>query len=114
MSAGENQAEDFQDLQAKLNSCNSVEETIITLAKSPFIVSKFRSMERSSILEEMLSMGRSYNAGPLNSFPPSVNKNLYADVVRYGLEYAPRLMSLLVDLHVDRDKCIIPENIKQR
>ena len=102
---------DFSETRAKLTNCKNMEEIVVILAESPFIRNQLSTMEKSSILEEMLSMGRSYNKGPLNSFPPNVNRNLYADIVRYGLENAPRMISLLIDLHTDRDKCISPENV---
>jgi hypothetical protein len=88
-----------------------MEEIVSVMAESSFIRSQFSKSEKSSILEEMFSLGRSYNKGPLNSFPPDLNRNLYADVVSFGLENAPRLLSLLIDLRTDREKCISPENV---
>ena len=105
------QVVNFQDLKEKLVRCQNVEEIMACLSSSTFVRNQFRLLEKSSILEEMLSMCRSYSQSPLNSFPPNINRNLYADVVRFGLERAPRLISLLVDLHIDKEKCITPENV---
>ena len=102
---------EFQETKDNLIKCKNIEEIVATVASSPYVRSQFSLMEKSSILEEMLGMGRSYNKGPLNSFPPSVNRNLYADIVRFGLENAPKLMALLVDLHTDKDKCINAQNV---
>ena len=102
---------EFDSLKAELISCKSMEEIVAKLAESPYIRGQFSRMEKSSMLEEMFSLGRSYNKGPLNSFPPNVNRNLYADLVSFELENAPKIINLLVDLHTDRDKCISPENV---
>ena len=56
----------------------------------------FSQLERDSAAEEMLVLSRSYDQGPLSLFPPSVNSNLYADIVKYGIDKAPKLISLLV------------------
>ena len=101
----------FQETKEKLNNCKNMDEIVSVLANTPFVRSQFSLMEQSSILEEMLGLCRSYKKGPLNSFPPNINRNLYADVVRFGLQHAPKLLSLLVDLQTDKDKCISPQNV---
>ena len=40
-----------------------------------------------------------------------MNSNLYADIVKYGMDKAPKLISLLVELHTDKEKCITTSNV---
>ena len=102
---------DLQLLKTRLESCQEIKDVCEVVIDFPGMREYLGQLERSSIVEEMLGLCRSYNQGPLMCFPPSVNSNMYVDIVKYGIERAPKLITLLLDLQTDKDKCITAQNV---
>ena len=112
-SSGDQHEEDaeIQNLKLGISKCEKKEDVIKVLSGLTYVREQFSFMERSSMLQEMLQLSRSSNNSPLSAFPPSVNSNLYASIIRLGLQHSPKLLSLLLDLQIDREKCISPDNV---
>ena len=44
-------------------------------------------------------------------FPVSVNENCYCQVVEYGMERCPRLISMVIALVVKREEPVLPKDV---
>ena len=68
-------------------------------------------MQNSAYLEEMIHIGRSYIDGPLKTFPPNVNQNIYSDIIKFSLTHTPQTVLFLVNLLVQQDKPITAKDV---
>lgn len=50
-------------------------------------------------------------AGPLVEFPASINENIYAEIVDFGLEKCPRLMYFIVNMVVKRGEPVVNSHV---
>ena len=68
----------------------------------------FAQREASASLEEMILL--SSMKGPLSTFPPSVNENVYCDLISFGLAHSKGIISFLLNLLVKKDKPVEPKD----
>ena len=95
---------DLEHLRATLAESSDLESLVHQLWKHPGARSIFQQLETSSSLEDFLEMGRDETKGPLKTFPPSVNENIYNNIVKYSLDKSKSTVMFLVDLFVEKNK----------
>ena len=78
-------AVEFQDLKSKIMNSGNMEDLFLGLSETPYIREQFSQLEKSSILQEMLGLCRSYSKTPLNSFPP--NGKVYCQIEAWAWAY---------------------------
>ena len=93
-----------------IKDCDSEDQVTKVLWESSWIQSKFSSLVRSKLLEDMISM-RYTSGNPLISFPPDINTNIYADVVNFALDHAKEMILLLTSLTKRHESPISPQDI---
>ena len=94
----------LEHLKETLADSSDLESLVHQLWKHPGARSIFQQLETSSSLEDFLEMGRDESKGPLKTFPPSVNENIYNNIVKYSLDKSKNTVMFLVDLLVKKDK----------
>ena len=92
---------DMEHLKAAIDDSEDKKSLLEKLWSSSGIKEYFSRREASSRLEEMMLVS-SLN-GPLTDFPPDVNKNLYSELISFGLANCPGTMLLLVDLLIKKN-----------
>ena len=100
----------LENLKTAVSNCDSVFSVCQMLWNQPETRNYLQEMQDSSFLEEMIHIGRSYIGGPLKTFPPNVNQNVYADIIRFSLVHCPQTVRFLVNLIVQKDKPITPKD----
>ena len=101
---------DMEALKEVIKDCDSEDQVTKVLWESPWIQSKFSSLFRSKLLEEMISM-RYASGNPLISFPPDINTNIYADIVNFALDHAKEMILLLTSLTKKHESPISTQDI---
>ena len=90
-------SKNLEDLKGLINGCNTEDDIANVIWSHPALQSKFSSLFNSKLLEQVLSLGN-LSTNPMKSFPVDINTNLYADIVNFGLDHAPDVILLLLNL----------------
>ena len=56
-------------------------------------------------------IGLDTKTGPLSQFPHSVNTNIFADIVRFAIEKAPKTIQFLFDFLVKKGQSVRPQHV---
>ena len=94
----------LEDLKDELFHSPDLESMVHRLWSNPEARAVFQQIETSSSLEDFLHMGRSTTNGPLKVFPPSVNANLYHEIIKFSLERSRSTVMYFLNMIVDRTK----------
>ena len=101
----------FEQIHNEVTECKDFESLLKVLQKNEDVRSSFSRLEQMSLFESLLGIGHSHVNGPLKIFPPDINRNLYADIIRFSLENCQGVVSLLLNLIVDREKPVTEFNV---
>ena len=110
-SPGKQQEFSFERLKEDVSECSSLDSMCQLLWEQVEARSYFKEMQNSTYLEEMMHIGRSYVEGPMKTFPPNINKNVYADIIRFSLEHCCHTVLFLVNLVVQKDKPVTTDDV---
>ena len=110
-SPGEKPELSFQRLKKDVSECTSLDSMCHLLWDQEEARSYFVEMQNSVYLEEMIHIGRSYIKGPMKTFPPNINQNIYADIIRFSLEHCCHTVMFLVNIIVQKDKPVTTDDV---
>ena len=96
-------------LQEKLAESRSVEEMMGVLFNDIELNQLMCRLSQNICFEELVKIDT--KSGPLVSFPPSVNANMFCDLVRFGLEDAPKTIEFLFGFVVKRGQSVRPSHV---
>ena len=96
-------------MKQAIESAKSAEGVLQILWTCQGVREFFVRRESSSNLEDLLVLSSS--PSPLNQFPPNINRNVYSDLISFGLENAPGLISLLLSLLVKKGKPVVEKDV---
>ena len=86
---------DFDKLKSEVLSTNKLDSCLQIFWQCSEARAFFKQMEQAVCLEELIHIGRSYVNGPLQTFPPDINQNLYSEIIKFGLEHSRNTLLLL-------------------
>ena len=110
-SAKADQILDFETLKQKVTTCETFESFCDALWSDQSVRVYFQEMQNSAYLEELIRIGRSYVDGPLKTFPPNVNQNIYSEIVKFSLLYCRETVMFLVNLVVKKDNPVTSSDV---
>ena len=94
----------LEELKPKLGECKDLETLVHQLWNNPEAKQIFQQIEMSSTLENFLEIGRANVGGPLKTFPPNVNENIYHEIIKFSLEKSKSTVMFMLNLMVDKNK----------
>ena len=100
---------DLGALQEAFANSDDGESLVKALWKCSGLRKYFSAMENSSVLEELMMISSS--RGPLTEFPPNINRNLYADIVSFGIDHSEGLVAFLLNLLVKKEERVEQKDI---
>ena len=107
--SGEERLERFRMLQEKLTESSNVEEMLEIIFRDKRTKQLMCCLSHDICFEEVVKINT--KSGPLVDFPPSVNSNVFCDVVKFGLEKAPQTIAFLFNFVVKRGQSIRPSHV---
>ena len=96
-------------LQEKLAESSSIEEMMAVLYNSEEMNRLMCRLSQDICFDELAKIDT--KSGPLVDFPPSVNANMFCDIVRFGLEEAPKTVGFLFGFVVKRGQSVRPSHV---
>ena len=101
--------ERFRMLQEKLAESSSVEEMMEVIFRDKQTKLLMCHLSHDICFEEVAKINT--KSGPLVDFPPSVNSNVFCDVVKFGLEKAPQTIAFMFNFVVKRGQSVRPSHV---
>ena len=101
--------ERFRMLQEKLAESSSVEEMMEVTFRDKETKLLMCHLSHDICFEEVAKINT--KSGPLVDFPPSVNSNVFCDVVKFGLEKAPQTIAFMFNFVVKRGQSVCPSHV---
>ena len=99
----------LDQIRQAIQSAESAEGVLQILWSCPGVREFFVRRESCSNFEDLLVLSSSPN--PLNQFPPNINRNIYSDLISFGLENAPGLVFFLLSLLVKKEKPVVEKDV---
>ena len=104
---------DLEDLKLRLVECKDLEALVHQLWVHAEAKNIFQQMEMSSTLEDFLKMGRSDISGPLKTFPPCINENIYHEIIKFAIDKSKNTVLFLLNLLVEKNKPVSTQDVIQ-
>jgi hypothetical protein len=101
--------ENFKKLQAALLACSTCEEQMAVLYGNPEMNRLMCDVTHDICFEEIIAIDAT--CGVLSDFPPNVNTNFFAEIVKFGLDKAPRTVKFLYGFVVGRGEATRPTHV---
>ena len=101
----------LEELKSVLMDSADLESLVHQVWSHPEARNMFQQMETSSSLEDFLQIGRTETNGPLKTFPPNVNENIYHEIVKFSLEKSKSTVIFLINLLVEKNKPITAHDV---
>ena len=98
-------------LKCKLMDCTSFDSMMKLLWGTEEARAFVQQMQHAVTLEEMFKIGRSYVDGPLKTFPPDVNKNVYFEIIKFAFQNSKTTLVLIVNLVVQKNKAVTNDDV---
>ena len=105
----EEKLERFRLLQERLAESRSVEEMMGVLYDDKELKQLMCRLSQNICFEELAKINT--KSGPLVNFPPSVNANVFCDIVKFGLVKAPRTIEFLFGFVIKRGQSVRPSHV---
>ena len=100
---------DGEHLKAAIEDLDDDKSILEKLWNTHGVKEFFSRKEAAARLEDMLLV--STMEGPLKDFPPDVNKNVYSELISFGIVNCPGVMLLLVDLLVQKNRPVQEKDV---
>ena len=101
---------DVESLQEDLAMAVTKDQFIKTLVNNPQIVKYFSVLFKARSLSEMLNLPLE-SSSPLVGWPPSVNENIYCEIIKLANCEAREVLSFLCNLLLPKDKPIEKDDV---
>ena len=101
---------DVESLKEDLAMAVTKEQFINTLVNNPQIVKYFSVLSKARSLSEMLNLPLE-SSSPLIGWPPSVNENIYCEIIKLANCEAREVLSFLCNLLLPKDKPIEKDDV---
>ena len=101
--------EDFLKLKQKLVEATDFESLLTVLYGDPEVRTLLCGEFTDIVITEIADIDT--RQGPLSDFPPSINSNVFVQIVKFGMEKCPRTLSLLSNVAIRSRKSIMPKDV---
>ena len=101
----------FDELKVSVSECEDLSSLCQILWHNLEARNCLLEIQNSAYLEEMIHIGRSYISSPLKTFPPSINQNVYAEIIKFSLVHCRNTVLFLLNLTVKKDQHITPQAV---
>ena len=102
---------DLDKFKTDILRAENMDSCLQVFWQCPEARSFLQQMEQAVCLEELIHIGRSYVNGPFQTFPPNVNQNLYAEIIKFGLKHSRKTVLFLVNIVSKKDASISPNDV---
>ena len=103
----------LDNLKMEILESKDIENLIRIVRNNEEAKNIFQDMELSSTLEDFLQLCRSGEDSPLKTFPPDINQNIYHQIVKFALAKSETTVLFLLNLFVEKDKPVSPDDVIQ-
>lgn len=98
-----------EDIKRAINGSEDPEELLQKLWGIQGIKDYFKRRESSCRLEEMILI--SSTKGPLTEFPHDINKNIYSEIIVFGIANCPDVLKMLLDILVKKGEPVTEKDV---